>query len=254
MAGVLHRGLADFMVYEMFGADVNIGERWGTGSWSSDLLRDIFGYSKYNQKTFADIAFGATYGITKSAMKPLFGDVLPLAYRWMTHESGQEEIDMTGEELMTMFRQISTVNNALHAYEIYNYGLYKSAQGNVLASGLPSEDAVFAAFGFNPNELNEMSIMSGYMKNRQEAIKDAANQISQWRTEALTRPELFESNAKKVNAFVKFLPADIRQDVLERAHRDVDPSIYANIKDRFEKVRTREELYNQIEENSGQSN
>jgi hypothetical protein len=253
MGGVLHRGLADYMIYEMFGANVNVGERWGTGSWSSDLIRDIFGYSKYNDKTFADIAFGSTYSITKSIMAPL-GEAFPVAMRWMTHESGQEEINMTGDQLMDMFRQISTVNHALQAMEIYNYGLYKSSKGNVLADQLPKEDAVFAAMGFAPNEMNELSVMTGYMKNRKEAVDSAAKQIAAWREEALTRPDLFETNAQKVNAFVKFLPADIRRDVLTRDHGQVKPSIYASVKDRFEKTRQTERINQQIEENSGPTN
>jgi hypothetical protein len=253
MGGVINRGVADYMIYEMFGADVNVGERWGTGSWSSDLLRDMFGYSKYNDKTFADIALGSTYSITKSIMAPL-GDAFPVAMRWMTHESGQEELDMTSDELMSMFRQISTVNHALQAMEIYNYGMYKSSKGNVIANDLPREDAVFAALGFAPNEMNELSVMTGYLKNRRESVDAAAKQIASWREEALTRPDLFEANAKKVNAFVKFLPADIRRDVLKQAHGRVKPSIYASVKDRFEKTRQTEQINKQIEENSGPTN
>jgi hypothetical protein len=249
-AGVLHRGLADYMVYEMFGADVNIGERWGTGSWSSDLLRDIFGYSKYNDKTFADIVGGSTYSITASILQPLLGAAAPSAFRWMTHESGQEEVDMTGDQLMNMFRQISTVNHALQAIEVYNYGMYKSSKGKVLADNLPSEDALFVSLGFAPNEMNELSVMTGYLKQRQEVIKDASSQITSWREEALTRPDLFEENSKKVNAFVKFLPPDIRKDVLDRAHKNVNPSIYSGMKERFEKTRQREELYKQIDKDS----
>lgn len=252
MAGVLHRGLADYMVYEMFGADVNIGERWGTGSWSSDLLRDIFGYSEFNNKTFADIAFGATYSITKGVLEPLFGDALPVALRWMTHESGSEEIDMTGEELLTMFRQISTANHALQAWEVYNYGIFKSSKGKVLADNLPSEDAVFVSLGFAPNQMNEMTVMTGYMKQRQEMIKDAASQIVAWKQEALNRPDMFETNAKKTNAFVKFLPADIKKDVLKQVRRQTDPSIYSGIKDRFEQTRQTERIMENVQ--SGQSN
>jgi hypothetical protein len=252
MAGVLHRGLADYMIYEMFGADVNVGERWGTGSWSSDLVRDIFGYSEFNNKTFADIAFGATYGITKGVLEPLLGDALPVALRWMTHESGSEEIDMTGDELMSMFRQISTVNHALQAWEVYNYGIFKSSKGKVLASDIPSEDAVFTAMGFSPNEMNEMTVMTGYMKQRQEMVKDAASQIVAWKQEALNRPDMFEANAKKTNAFVKFLPADIKKDVLKQVRRQTDPSIYSGIKDRFEKTRQTEQIMENVER--GQSN
>jgi hypothetical protein len=245
MGSTMERGLADFLVSEMFGADVTIGERWGTGSWSSDLLRDIFGYSKFNNKTFAEIVGGATYSITTGALGVL-SDALPVAFKWMTAESGAEELDMTSDEIMKLFRQISTVNNTLHAWEVYNYGIYTSSKGKVLASDLPTTDALFAAAGFAPGELNDLGVMSNYVKNRNEVVADAAKQIVQWKQEALTRPDLLEANAKKVNAFVKFLPPDIKMDVLKKAHRDTDPSIYMGIKDRFDKTRRKEEMLNRV--------
>jgi hypothetical protein len=244
MGSVLHRGVADNLIYAMFGADVNVGERWGTGSWSSDLIRDVFGYSEFNNKTFAEIAGGATYSITSQAL----GSAWDVAAFWMTHESGSEEVNMTGEELTKMFRQISTLNHALQAWEVYNYGMYRSSKGKVLADDLPSEDALFAGLGFAPHEMSELSVMTGYTKHKQAIIKDAAAQITAWRQEGLNRPDLFIENAKKVNAFVKFLPPDIRQDVLRRAHRDVDPSIYAGIKDKFDKTRQSEKIAQQVEE------
>jgi hypothetical protein len=245
MGSTMERGLADFLVSEMFGADITIGERWGTGSWSSDLLRDIFGYSKFNNKTFAEIVGGATYSITTGALGVL-GDALPVAMKWMTSESGSEELDMTSDEVTKFFRQISTVNNTLHAWEIYNYGIYTSSKGKVLASDLPTADTLFAAAGFAPGELNDLGVMSNYVKNRNEVVADAARQIVQWKQEALTRPDLLEPNSKKVNAFVKFLPPDIKMDVLRKAHRDTDPSIYMGIRDRFDKTRRKEEMLNRV--------
>jgi hypothetical protein len=248
MGKVAHRGVADYMIYEMFGADVNIGQRWGTGSWSSDLIRDIFGYSEYNNKTFADMTLGATYSITKSILAPILGSALPIAMNWMSHESGSEPVDMTGEEITKMFRQISTVNHALQAWEIYNYGLYTSSNGKVLANDIPSQDALFSAMGFAPAEMNELTVMSAYNKNRKEMINDASNQISQWRQEALVRPDMYAENTKKVNAFVKFLPPDIRREVLRRSHQKVNPSIYSGIKERFEKTKADEAYLNRLEE------
>jgi hypothetical protein len=176
------------------------------------------------------------------------GNAFGVAMRWMTAESGAEEIDMTGDEIMKMFRQISSVNNTLKAWQVYNYGIFTSAKGKVLADDIPSTDAVFVAMGFAPNAMNEMTVMTGYLKNRQESIDDAAKQITAWRQEALARPDMFEENRKKVNAFVQFLPVDIRRDVLRRAHRNTDPSIYAGIEERFEKTRTREEMLSTLEE------
>jgi len=238
MLGTMDRGLADRLIFELTDADVRVGEKWGTGSWSSDLVKDIFGYSEYNEKSFAEMVGGATGSIAVSTLGPVFN----LAQYWMTAESGAEEVNLSEDEWLRLFKQVSTVNNVIKAYMVYNYGMYQSTKGTVLATDIPSQDAVAVALGFRPQELDVSSTYKAYLDNRSDVISSAASQIKQWRQEAMTRPDLLEENRKKVNAFVNLLPQDIKRDVLKRAHRSVDDSFYTGIIKRMEDVRRKEEI------------
>jgi hypothetical protein len=234
--GTIDRGLADRLIYEMTGADVMVGEKWGTGTWFSDVVKDLFGMSEYNERSFASIMAGATGSIVTSTLAPIYN----LTKFYMTHESGAEEINLAGEEWTKLFKQVSTINNGLKAYMVWNYGMYQSTKGNVLATDVPSQDAIFIAAGFRPHELDEVSVVKAYLDNRKESIDEAANQLRVWRQEAFTRPDLLEENAKKANAFVQMLPPDIRREVKKRAHQKVDDSFYTGIMDRMKDVERQE--------------
>lgn len=224
--GVADRGIADFMIKELFGADVEVSQRWGTGSWSSDLVRDIFGMSQYNEKSFADIAGGATYSILGGAL----GSVVEAATYWMSHESGAEDtVGLTEDEVISLAKNISTINNALKARMVWQYGVYKSQKGGVTASGLPPEDAIWIALGVPPAELTEIGIMMAYNKNRKEDIKELAREITNLRQEAVAIPSKFESNARKVNVLINMIPPELKEDVLKEAHRVTDPSLYTSL-------------------------
>lgn len=244
LLGTLDRGLADRVIYEMTGADVLVGEKWGTGTWSADVVKDLFGMSEYNERSFASIMAGATGSIVGNTLAPVFN----LVKYYMTHESGAETEALAGEEWKKLFKQISTINNGLKAYMVWNYGMYQSTKGTVLATDIPTQDAIFVAAGFRPHELDEVSVIKAYLDNRTEAITDAANQLKVWRQEAFTRPDLLEENAKKANAFVKLLPPDIKRDVLRRAHASMDESFYTGIMERMDSVRRKEEFQKNLGE------
>jgi len=232
--GVADRGVADFMIKELFGADVEVSQRWGTGNWSSDLVRDLFGMSAHNEKSFADIAGGATYSIMGTAL----GSAIEAATYWMTHESGSEDnVGLSEDEVIELAKNISTVNNALKARMVWQYGVYKSQKGGVTASGLPPEDAIWIALGVPPAEITEIGVMMAYNQNRKEDIKELAREITNLRQEAVAIPSLFETNAKKVNVLVNMIPPELREDVLKEAHKVTDPSLYTSL------IRNRDKRY-----------
>ncbi len=243
MLGTLDRGLGDRLIYEMFGADVLVSEKWGTGSWSSDLVKDLFGLSEYNEKSFAEISLGATGSILFTTLGPVF----ELAKFYMTHESGSEEIGMTSEQWLKLAGNISSIGNALKAQMVYNYGIYKSGRGKVLADSIPSEDAMFIAMGFRPHEVDAASVMQAYNTNRADSVKEAADVIVGWRQEAFANPSDMAETAQRVNAFVKMLPPDIKRDVLRQAQRKNDPSFYRSVVERYEKNKHKEQIAKQIE-------
>jgi hypothetical protein len=216
------RGLLDRAVFEMTGADVQIGQKWGTGDFFHQTLKDIFGLSEYGKKSFAEVAGGATFNIWLD-----IGDAVGTPLWWMTNESGGNDINLSGEEMEQMFRQVSTINNvAFKAWFAHNYGIYQSIKGRTLVSELPRADAPFIALGFAPGELRDREAVMAWRENREASVKEAADFINaRWR-ESLLQPDKMERNGRIVNEFVNMLPANERTAVLQRAHLDRDPSVY----------------------------
>ena len=130
---------------------------------------------------------------------------------------------------MSLFRQISTVNNALKARVAYEYGLYMSSKGSTSIDNMPSSNAAFIALGFRPGEAKDIEAIRAHDENRQEAIDDSVKVINNLLLDGLNRPDLFEENAKKANAYINMVPMDMRVDVLKKVHLSRDPSIYSRL-------------------------
>ena len=234
--GLLQRGLFDRMIYEMFGADVMLSERWGTGSWSSDLVRDLFGYSRHGtQRSFADIAGGATYSILGQAL----GTAAEFAMFWASAEAGAQDVSLAQDRIIDVFRNVSTFSNVTKAMLAYNYGIYRSNAGNVSLNNLPPQDAVFIALGLRPGEFLDSEAAQAYLGNRSETIREIVNEANRLLQEAVARPDMREENAQRVNILINSVPPNLRRQVQDRIHETRDPSIYARL------IRRREEAYNE---------
>lgn len=236
LPGVIDRGLVDAFVYNMTGADVLVGRRFGTGGWLPDLVRDIFGASAYGPSSTADLIGGATFSILGQV-----GKTLQPVYEYMTAESGDESRPLTRDALMRVAANISTVGNALRAYLVYNYGTYMTNSGSTTVSGLPSQTAWAVALGIQPAEFDELAVMRNYLGNKDKAVKEAAKVITNYRVRMLNQPDQRETLAEEINAFVRMLPPDIRARALQQAHDQVDPSLYASLVERLEREQAREQ-------------
>lgn len=243
------RGLLDRFVYEATGADVQIGQKWGTGDFYHQTIKEILGISEYGKKSFAEVAGGATFNIWYDV-----GDAVATSVWWMTNESGGNEVNLSNLEMQQMFRQISTINNvAFKAWFAKNYGIYQSVKGQTLISDLPRADAPFIALGFAPGELRDREAISAWREGREQSIKDSADFINaRWR-ESLLQPDKMEQNGRIVNEFVNMLPVNERSEVLRRAHLDRDKSDYDRllrlqqtdrIVDQYAKTNEQEEIDN----------
>lgn len=244
MFGTLDRGIFDRMLYEVTGIDAKVSERWGTGTWLSDLFKDIFGMSEFNEKSTAEMLGGATFSIVGSGWKSISD-----AIEYMTYESGNgDSMDLAEGALKNLAQEISSVNNALKAYMVWNYGILQSKKGNIQVSNLPSQQAFATLLGFQPGELDKLEYFSTYNKNRKEAIADAAKVISTWRTEAFMIPDKRIENMKKVNLFVNTLPADIKVEALREAHRFTPSTIYEIQEKNYNKNRLKDNAVRILEE------
>lgn len=231
LEGFFQRGVIDLAVHELTGADVQISEKWGTGDFATNTIKDIFGMSQYGATSVADFTGGATYSILGETL----GSAAEIAHYWAAHESGGEAISLNGDQWERLFRQIATFNNSLKAIIIYKYGMLETTKGSTTVAGLPKSSILFTALGFNPGELRDMEAMGVYDKNRKESVDEAAKFINGKLGEGIHRPDTFETNAKEVNAFVQLLPPDIKMDVLKQVQAYRDPSLYDSMLRRRER-------------------
>lgn len=224
LVGILDRGFVDTAIYQMTGGDVNVlvGGRVGTGGWLPGLVADIFGQSQYGPTSVADVLGGATYSIFGQAI----GGVLKAASEWQKAESGDESSPLQRSALLRVAANVSTIGNTLKALMVYNYGTYQTNSGATMVSDLPPATAFAVALSLQPAEMDSISAMMNYRKNRNKVIQEAARVITNYRIDMLNRPDQRETLAEDVNTFVRLLPEDVRAEALRRAQTSVDPSLY----------------------------
>lgn len=242
---MLERGAFDSILYHMTGQDVMIGERYGTGAFWGQVVEEFFGISKYGPTSTADFVFGATGSVTGQVTKT----VIDLA-RYVAAESGSEDgLQVSEDALIRLSRNITTVNNALKAYMIHEYGLLTTGRGTILAENVPSQQAVYTMFlGAQPGVVDEISTMMGYSKNRTKAVDEAAAVIRNYRQMALKDPENMEQYRQEIQLFSRLLPPDIRRDALEKAHNGTDSSLYEGMGRRLERLNREKEILENLEQ------
>ena len=222
---VADRGLFDWAIYNMTGADMLVGKKMGTGSWFVDTVRDIFGFGQYGEKSFAEIAGGATFNIMGEAGKAL-ADVT----NHMMHEAGADTgTPVKPEAMKRLAMNISTASNAIKAYHAFNYGTYISTKGNVIASDVPSEVGWAALLGFQPGEYDQVEAAMGYLKNEKKIVEDGAKIVRQYRTRMINEPERRQDIAEEIHAFTSQFPPDIRQKILRKTNQEFDASLYNSL-------------------------
>jgi hypothetical protein len=241
----VQRGMVDELIHLTTGADVQVGQRLGTGDFFQQTAEKLMGYSEYGAKTTpADMLGGATYSVLGEAL----GSAFALVQHWAAAETGGiDPYEMTKNDWELMFKQISSVNNiAFKAWYAKQYGIYTSQQGRVLLSNLPAADAPFFALGFAPGELRDRSAIMAWKENRQQMENDAATFINARWQESVREPDKFEQNARIISQFVNMLPPEYKMDVLRRAHLGRDPSDYDRLLRIRQSTQMTDEAINEI--------
>ena len=236
LLGTLDRGLADRALKELTGADVQFGSRVGTGTWLTDMVKDIFGLGDYGEKSPIETFGGATFSISAQLGKTMFD-----ATRYAMSETGADQgYAITRENLLKLASNVSSFSNVNKALMVYNYGMLKSAKGSVQVSDLPTADAFAVALSLQPAELDNMTYMSAHLKDKQNIVKEAATQLRNWRQEAFNNPEVFEENMQKANLLVKMLPPDVQLDVQRQTNKITDKSFYEHIATKYNEEKAKE--------------
>ena len=249
--GIVNRGMVDALTHYLTGADVNIGERMGTGGFVGQVYKDLFGLSEYGEKTVAEMLGGATASIAWQAGKSMKN---ALYYTFAETGADMGDKSLAGEEWQKLAGEISTVSNFTKAIYFAQYGLYKSKKGTTLstANQMPEENAWFFALGFTPGAQNQANAQAAYLKHKDEVVKETASQLRNWRTEAHLNPDKWEENAKKANALINLVPNDIRKEVLKRTNSTTPQSFYDYMGEKYEKE-LREEAANNNDESENKN-
>jgi hypothetical protein len=233
--GVADRGLLDYAMYQITGADIAYGTKIGTGAFLSNTIRDFFNAGQFGEKSMAETIGGATFGILGQSAGVMFD-----AFKHSVAESGADiGGDKDPESLIKLAKQISTVNNTLKAYWIFQYGTYVSTSGQVMVDGLPTTAGIATLMGFNPAELDHISTMMGFNQKQTEIVNEAAKVVSKYRVRMISEPENRQEYAKEVSAFIRRFPPDLRKRILMKTNRDFDPSLYDGLVEQVEQ-RTKE--------------
>lgn len=241
----LDRGVLDRLAYELTGADVRIGEKAGTGEWFTNTVKDLFGQGEYGPKPWAEIMGGASYSILKSAG----GTGLDLLKYTVAESGGDMGTDgLAGDAFLKLAQEVSTFNNITKAMVAAQYGIYKSKNGTIYED-LPKTDAFYIALGYRPQEIATLGHMMRYNEKKDEAIKDAANQLKKWRQEAFANKDTMEPNMKKANALIRLLPEDIRRDVIKRANSgDASETLFDHVAEKYHKEKLEQEALARMKE------
>lgn len=140
-------GFASAFWEYMTGRDLNIASRYGPGGLPTfyDLLR--------GDKEFADIALGAGGGVLLTTLSDSLPMIRAMNSEWFQGEGGM--YNLTKEDFWQPLRNISTVDDLVKLYEVYNLGIWASKNGtNLTEMDLP--DAYTAVLtGLQPGRLED---------------------------------------------------------------------------------------------------
>lgn len=244
----VQRGLLDNAIYGLLGQDINASERLGTGKFLSDYFRDIAGLSQYGQKSFLQIAAGASGGVG-SSLYSASTDLLKYA---QAETGGDTNRPLVMDTLTRLASNISTINNFLKARIVWRYGAeIHPTTGTVVTGGLPSQEAFATMLGFSSGREQTLGAAAAFNKNFQNDVQDAVKTIRNYRMQALQEPDKMQEKSDEINAFVRLLDPDVRAAALKQVHKQVPPSMYDSFTQRVERTQALEQ---QIQNVAGPDN
>lgn len=240
LPGMMDRGLLDTLVYKLTGADVLAGKRFVAGKDIDENVQALFGLSSFGPKSLAEWAGGVSGGMAASAvsfMSPLF--------KYAIAESGGEmDKPPTSQDVVNLFKNISSVSSAMRSYMIWKYGTLYDSKGSPTATNLPSQDAVWTmAFGVNPGEVDAVHNMQTFLKNKDKSAFEAAQVIHNMRVEAFKHPDNLDDYTQQINMYVKMLPDSMRPLVWKKVRELAGKSdLYSDVSRKLQKDRARDQI------------
>lgn len=241
--GFADRGLLDEMIYHVTGADVQAGEKAGTGNSMTDIVKDLFGWSSYGEKSFAEVAGGAAFSTLVDT-----GGTLASVIKYSAAESGAQDNPLTKDAILHLAQNVSTISNVTKAMMIWKYGTMVSNKGTTIAADVPSQDAMFQIFGMAPGEGLYVSSLMEYTQDNKKAVEDAAKTIQNYRTRFVNEPDNRVDITNEINAFTRMLPEQVRIQALRKAGKVTSPGLYQGIQQQVAKSRRLEATIQEVQD------
>lgn len=244
--GFADRGLIDESIYHMTGTDVTMGQRYGTGDFFPELVREAFGVSSYGEKSLADLGGGASFSNAGAALSNLW-DVL----KYATAESGDRSMPLTAFAANKLMSTSAVYSHAMKAYMIYKYGQLRSIKGSVVADDIPPQNAVaMALLGVQPGSVRHISGMESYMKNKDQQVKDLRDHFLSIREKFAHDPDNADDYLSEVNTLSRLNDPDVVRKASQQASRMMPGSIESAITRRYQQQKQLEQTEDNVQEDN----
>lgn len=244
--GAADRGLFDTALYYASGGNIDamVGKRYGTGGFLPETIKDIMGVSSYGEKSFYDIAAGATAGIMGTTAKGLF-DVV----KYASAETGAEieGMPLTRDAVLSVALNLSTVGNAYKAYMVHQYGTAMSNKGATAAADLPSMQAFATAMSLQSGKQDQISTLMAYNKEKKKIRDEATKIIQNLRTRRLNEPDNDEELTREINIHYQLMDEELRKEVQQKVRQTQDKSLWDGMARKIQEEQTANALMEEVE-------
>ncbi len=223
LEGIAYRGFWDSILANgPLQADVGFSEAAGFAMQPANIVSEIFGMGRYGESSIADFAGGASSKIVGN----FYASLYQLAADATLQFTGAGSPQMTERSFHEFARSISTINNAYKAYYILNQGRITNRQGETVMDGVPSQYALMALLGLNPEEMQEQTARMAWLNTRKDDVKKLADKIVAMRRDwqaAFSAGDYARS--KELSLFIwefrnKMVPSHLLQEVDRVAEMD----------------------------------
>lgn len=162
-------GFAASMTEYITGYEPNVADRYGPGGLPTfyDLWR--------GDKELTDTLFGASGSIALDTIQSSIPMFKGMYSEFLDFEGGY--YNLTADDFLDPLRNISSVDNALKLYNVWNFGVWASKNGtNIIEMDLP-EGVMAAMTGLQPSEIEDSFVKLRATQDFKEHIKSAQKEF-----------------------------------------------------------------------------
>lgn len=244
-AQVFLDGFASEMTKFMFGKDLNIASSYGPGGLPTfyDLFR--------GDKDLTEVLLGASGGVALQTISDSIPALKGMASEFMDYEGGY--YNLTIQDLIKPFRNISSINSAAQMYEVYNLGIWASKNGiNLTEMDIP-EGLAATLMGLQPASIEEsFSKYRATKAGKEEFKSDQKEMIRQYRNamkieDSATRDQMIK-DIKAQMILKGFTIQEMKQTWRYAADTEMMTDVFF---ENYEKLRERKERQRAAQEVTG---